>query len=308
MARRGKPATVHGWLVLDKPTGMTSTQAVSRLRRVFGERKAGHAGTLDPLASGCLPIAFGEATKTVPFVMDGRKEYRFKVRWGIETDTDDSEGEVVERSARIPPDAEIDAIAPQFIGAIEQVPPRYSAIKVHGARAYDLAREGEEITLDARRVEIAELVREGPSQDGETTFRCTCGKGTYVRSLARDMGRTLGSRGHVTALRRLSVGPFAESDMISLERLGELWQTERGQSDLAACLRPVETALDDIPALAVDRLDAHRLRNGQPVLLRGRDAPVLRGLVYAMAQGKLVALAEAERGELHPKRVFNLPG
>jgi tRNA pseudouridine55 synthase len=308
MARRGKAAAVHGWLELDKPVGLTSTQAVSRVRRIFGERKAGHAGTLDPLASGCLPIAFGEATKTVPFVVDDTKEYRFTVRWGLGTDTDDSEGEVVATSPSIPGDADIDAVLPRFTGVIEQVPPRYSAIKIEGARAYDLAREGEEVELAARRVTIDTLRREGPTANDETVFRCICGKGTYVRALARDMGLALGTFGHVTALRRLAVGPFGEEDMIPLERLEELWQTERGQEALAECLRPVETALDDIPALAVDGSDANRLKNGQPVLLRGRDAPVLRGLVYATTQGKLVALAEAERGELHPKRVFNLPG
>ncbi len=308
MARRGRKATVHGWLVLDKPEGMTSTAAVSRARRLFGERKAGHAGTLDPLASGCLPIAFGEATKTVPFVVDGFKTYRFTVAWGAETDTDDAEGKVVATSDRIPSDAEIDAVLPSFTGLIEQIPPRFSAVKISGERAYDLARDGEEVDLAARRVEVALLEREAPSRDGETVLWCECGKGTYVRALARDIGRALGSGGHVTALRRLSVGPFQEDDLISLDRLEELWQTEAGQGDLAACLRPVETALDDIPALAIDGPDANRLKNGQPVLLRGRDAPVLTGLVYATTKGKLVALAEAERGELHPKRVFHLPG
>jgi tRNA pseudouridine55 synthase len=308
MGRRAKTAKVHGWLVLDKPVGMTSTAAVSRVRRIFGERKAGHAGTLDPLASGCLPIAFGEATKTVPFVVDGLKTYRFTVRWGIETDTDDSQGEIVATSERIPGDGEIDAALPRFIGLIEQVPPRYSAIKIAGERAYDLAREGGEVTLSPRTVEIVTLERDGPTAGGETEFWCECGKGTYVRALARDLGRALHSHGHVKALRRLAVGPFREDQMIPLERLQELWQTGRGQEALAACLRPVETALDDIPALAIGRSDASRLQNGQPVILRGRDAPVLRGLVYATTEGRLVAVAEAERGELHPKRVFHLPG
>lgn len=308
MARRGELAKIHGWLVLDKPVGMTSTAAVSRVRRIFGERKAGHAGTLDPLASGCLPIAFGEATKTVPFVVEGLKTYRFTVGWGIETDTDDSEGQILFTTDRVPSDAEIDAVLPRFVGVIEQVPPRYSAIKIAGERAYDLARQGEEVDLASRMVEVAMLERDGPSREGESELWCECGKGTYVRALARDIGRMLGSRGHVKALRRLSVGPFEEAEMIPLERLEELWQTDCGQADLAGYLRPVETALDDIPALAVDWSDANRLKNGQSVLLRGRDAPVLTGLVYATAQGRLVALAEAERGELHPKRVFHLPG
>ncbi len=308
MGRRSRKVTVHGWLILDKPSGLTSTQAVSRVKRLFDTGKAGHAGTLDPLASGCLPIALGEATKTVPFVVDGSKAYRFTVRWGEETDTDDSEGTVTATSERIPSDAEIDAVVASFTGLIEQVPPRYSAIKIGGERAYDLARDGAEVELAPRRVEIAILEREGPTSDRETVFWCECGKGTYVRSLARDMGRALGTHGHVTALRRVAVGPFAEEDMIPLEKLQELCHGDAGQNDLATALRPVETALDDIPALAIDQSDAARLRNGQPVLLRGRDAPVIRGLVYATTQGKLVALAEAERGELHPRRIFNLPG
>jgi tRNA pseudouridine55 synthase len=308
MGRRSRESPVHGWLVLDKPVGMTSTQAVGRLKRLFGTRKAGHAGTLDPLASGCLPVAFGEATKTVPFVVDGLKIYRFTVRWGAETDTDDAEGSVVATSDIRPSDTGIDAALPAFTGRIEQVPPRYSAVKIGGERAYDLAREGEEVELSARLVEILAFERTGPTRDDETGFECECGKGTYVRALARDLGRTLGARGHVVALRRLAVGPFGEADMISLDKLEEVCDRAPGQKDLADFLRPVETALDDIPALAISRSDATRLKNGQPVLLRGRDAPVLNGLVYATTQGRLVALVEADRGELHPKRVFNLPG
>jgi tRNA pseudouridine55 synthase len=318
MGRRKREAKVHGWVILDKPVGLTSTQAVGRLKRLFATHKAGHAGTLDPLASGCLPIAFGEATKTVPYVVDGLKVYRFTVRWGAETDTDDSEGKTLETSDVRPSDAEIDAILPRFTGIIEQVPPRFSAIKIAGERAYDLAREGEEVELQARQVEIVSLERTGPGRrdtagNDETEFECECGKGTYVRALARDIGRALGTRGHVVALRRLAVGPFDEDDMISLEKLEELCDRAPGSGDpdqdrLAETLRPVETALDDIPALAISRSDATRLKNGQPVLLRGRDAPVLNGLVYATTQGKLVALVEADRGELHPKRVFNLPG
>ena len=313
MGRRRRESNVHGWLILDKPVGLTSTQAVSRLKRLFGTRKAGHAGTLDPLASGCLPVAFGEATKTVPYVVDGLKVYRFTVRWGVETDTDDSEGKAIETSDVRPSDAEIDAALPGFVGIIEQVPPRYSAIKVAGERAYDLAREGEAVELKARQVEILRLDRVGPTANDETEFECECGKGTYVRAIARDLGRMLGSRGHIVALRRLAVGPFDEEDMIPLDKLQELCDRAPGSDEpcgetLTDFLRPVETALDDIPALAISRTDATRLRNGQAVLLRGRDAPVLSGLVYATTQGQLVALVEADRGELHPKRVFNLPG
>ena len=307
MGRREK-ATVHGWLVLDKPAGVTSTDAVSRVRRLFGTRKAGHAGTLDPLASGCLPIAFGEATKTVPYVVDGRKSYRFSVQWGIETSTDDTEGEATATSELRPADDEIDALLPGFIGTIDQVPPQFSAVKVDGERAYDLARGGEVLELRSRQIQIHVLRRTGPTVGDVTEFHCECGKGTYVRAIARDLGRLLGCRGHVVALRRLTVGPFAEEDMISLARLEELRHSAAGHEEMAVYLRPVETALDDIPALAVTASDAARLRNGQSVLLRGRDAPVLEGLVYAISGAQLVALAEADRGELHPKRVFNLPG
>jgi len=318
MGRRKRQSNVHGWIILDKPVGLTSTQAVGRLKRLLDTGKAGHAGTLDPLASGCLPVAFGEATKTVPYVVDGLKVYRFTVRWGTETNTDDSQGEPVETSDVRPADSEIDAVLPQFTGFIEQVPPQFSAIKVAGERAYDLAREGETVDLKARQVEILSLDRTGPSvtdADGnlETEFECECGKGTYVRALARDIGRALNTRGHIVALRRLAVGPFDEEDMIPLEKLEEVCHRAPGPEgstpdSRAEILRPVETALDDIPALAISQSDATRLRNGQPVLLRGRDAPVLNGLVYATTQGKLVALVEADRGELHPKRVFNLPG
>lgn len=306
MARRRK-ARVHGWVILDKPIGLTSTQAVSRVKRLFDTGKAGHAGTLDPLASGCLPIALGEATKTVPFVVDSGKEYRFTVKWGIETDTDDADGTVIEKSDVLPTPAGIDALLPRFVGQVEQVPPRYSAIKVDGARAYDLARDGEEVELRSRVVEINSLERVSDDMD-ETVFECACGKGTYVRAIARDLGRALGCLGHVTALRRLAVGPFDEDDMISLEMLEEIGHKSGAAAAIAAAVRPVETALDDIPALAINRSDAARLRNGQPVLMRGRDAPVLDGWAYATFDDVLVALVEANGAELTPRRVFNLSG
>ncbi|TCT11986.1 tRNA pseudouridine synthase B [Tepidamorphus gemmatus] len=308
MGRRARQTDLHGWVVLDKPVGMTSTQAVGRIKRLFRTRKAGHAGTLDPLASGCLPVALGEATKTVPFVVDGLKVYRFTVRWGAETDTDDSEGRVIATSDLRPADAAIDAVLPRFIGLIEQVPPRFSAIKIDGERAYDLARGGEAVELAPRHVEVLSLARTGPTRDRETEFECECGKGTYVRSLARDIARALGGYGHVSALRRLAVGPFGEDDMISLDKLQELCDRTPDRDPPVDALRPVETALDDIPALAISQSDATRLRNGQPVLLRGRDAPVLSGPAYTTTRGRLVALVEADRGELHPRRVFNLPG
>ena len=300
---------VHGWVILDKPVGMTSTHAVSVIKRLFTAKRAGHAGTLDPLASGCLPIAMGEATKTVPFVMDGRKLYRFTVRWGEERDTDDAEGRVTSTSEQRPSADAIRALLPQFIGTIQQVPPRYSAIKIEGERAYDLARDGTVVELEARPVEIARLeLVEVPDAD-HAVLEAECGKGTYVRSLARDIGRQLGCFGHVSALRRTAVGSFSPESMISLEQLEAIChRAASGEASLADALLPVETALDDIPALAVSRADAARLTRGQAVLLRGRDAPNFRGSVYVTVSGQLLALAELDHGEIVPKRVFNLAG
>ena len=306
---RREKRDVHGWIALDKAVGMTSTQAVGAIKRLFQCKRAGHAGTLDPLASGCLPIALGEATKTVPFVMDGRKVYRFTVRWGQESDTDDADGKIVATSDTRPERAAIEALLPRFRGTIEQVPPRYSAIKVDGERAYDLARDGEVVDLAARPVDIHRLELVNVPDPDHAEFEAECGKGTYVRSLARDMGRALGCHGHIRALRRQAVGPFGENDMISLEQLTSLGhRAAAGEGSLAGALLPVETALDDIPALAVSRADAARLQRGQAVLLRGRDAPIFRGTVYVTASGRLIALAEVDRGEIVPKRVFNLAG
>jgi tRNA pseudouridine55 synthase len=305
-AGRGKreKRDVHGWVVLDKPIGMTSTHAVSVVKRLFCAKRAGHAGTLDPLASGCLPIALGEATKTVPFVMDSRKAYLFTIRWGEERDTDDAEGRVLATSASRPGADAIRALLPRFTGTIAQIPPRFSAVKIEGERAYDLAREGEAVELQSRPVDIHRLdLVEIPDAD-HAVFAAECGKGTYVRALARDMGRALGVLGHVCALRRIVVGPFGEPDLISLEQLQALChRAAAGEASFADALKPVETALDDIPALAVSRADAARLQRGQAVLLRGRDAPIFRGTVYVTASGHLVALAEVV-----PKRVFNLAG
>ncbi len=311
MARRKKANRnrIDGWLVLDKPVGLTSNEALTRLKKIFHPEKVGHAGTLDPLASGCLPIAFGEATKTVSFAMDGRKVYRFTVRWGEATASDDTEGEVTATSDVRPSRDSILAVLPAFTGTILQVPPKFSAIKVEGARAYDLAREGEEVELDAREIDVHRLdLVECPDAD-HAVFEAECGKGTYVRALARDLGLRLGTLGHVTHLRRLLVGPFAEEDMIPLETLEDLGQCAPGAGlgeVHAPFIMPVQTALDDIPALAVSRQDAARLRQGQGVLLRGRDAPAFTGPVCVTAQGELVALGEVERGELLPRRVFHL--
>src|SRR3954463_6052325 len=265
---------VHGWVILDKPIGMTSTHAVAVIKRLFSAKRAGHAGTLDPLASGGLPIALGEATKTVPFVMDGRKRYRFTVAWGEERDTDDTEGRVTQTSELKPSPGAIRGLLPQFTGVIEQTPPQYSAIKIAGERAYDLARDGETVALQPRTVEIHELTLVEQPDSGHAVFEAECGKGTYVRALARDMGRILGCFGHICALRRTHVGPFGEQDMISLERLEALCdRAASGEGSLADALLPVETALDDTRALPATGADASGLRRGQAVLLRGRDAP-----------------------------------
>jgi tRNA pseudouridine55 synthase len=300
---------VHGWVVLDKPVGMTSTHAVSVVKRLFSAKRCGHAGTLDPLASGALPIALGEATKTVPFVMDGRKLYRFTIRWGEERDTDDAEGRTVSISKERPSPEAVHALLPSYTGLIQQIPPRYSAIKIEGERAYDLARDGEQVELAPRPVEIGRLELVNIPDPDHAVLEAECGKGTYVRSLARDLGRALGCFGHVSALRRAAVGSFGEETMILLEQLEALChRAASGEGSLADALMPVETALDDIPALAVSWADAARLQRGQAVLLRGRDAPNFRGTVYVTASGQLLALAELDRGEIVPKRVFNLAG
>src|ERR1700710_2867285 len=300
---------VHGWVILDKPIGMTSTHAVAVVKRLFSAKRAGHAGTLDPLASGGLPIALGEATKTVPFVMDGRKRYRFTVAWGEERDTDDTEGRVTQISDIKPSAEAIRALLPQFTGLIEQNPPQYSAIKIAGERAYDLARDGEIVPLQPRPVEIHQLSLVEQPDSNHSVFEADCGKGTYVRALARDIGRLLGCYGHICALRRTLVGPFGEDDMIPLEQLEALCdRAASGGGSLADALLPVETALDDIPALAVTRADAARLHRGQAVLLRGRDAPNSSGTVYVTVAGRLLALAEIGNGELIPKRGVELTG
>jgi tRNA pseudouridine55 synthase len=305
MARR-KGLPIHGWLVLDKPRGMTSTQAVNKARHLFGAAKAGHAGTLDPIATGVLPIAFGEATKTVPFAVERTKAYRFTVRFGASTDTDDAEGEIVATSAARPKRAEIEAMLPRFTGAIIQVPPRYSALKVGGARAYDLARDEQDFELAPRQAFVASLKLIDMPDPDSCILEAECGKGTYVRALARDLGTALGSLAHVAELRRTRVGAFVEKDALPLEKLEGLGHSAAGRDALLGVLRPVETALDDIPALAVSGQDAARLKRGQPVLMRGRDAPILKGPVYATSRGRLVAVGEISQGELRPTRVFNL--
>jgi tRNA pseudouridine55 synthase len=305
--RKREKRDINGWLVLDKPVGMTSTHAVSVVKRAFQAKRAGHAGTLDPLASGLLPIALGEATKTVPFVMDGRKIYRFTVRWGEERDTDDAEGRVTHSSLDRPDADAVRAVLPRFTGLIEQVPPRFSAVKIDGERAYDLARDGEEVELAPRTIEVHHLALVDCPDRDHCVLAAECGKGTYVRALARDMGRALGCYGHVEALRRTAVGPFTEQVTTSLETLeGTIATLEAGQPVSPPALLPVAAGLAALPALRVSSADAGRLARGQSVLLRGRDAPVMEGWVSVSAQGALVALAEIAQGELRPRRIFNL--
>ncbi|MGH7025343.1 MAG: tRNA pseudouridine(55) synthase TruB [Caulobacteraceae bacterium] len=308
MARRRKGDAVSGWINLDKPTGLGSTAAVGRVRRAFNARKAGHAGTLDPLADGVLPIALGEATKTIPFLMVGDKAYRFTLRWGVETATLDEEGPVTATSDMRPSSEATAAALAEFVGEIDQVPPAYSAVKVGGERAYDLAREGIEVELAPRKVTIHEArLADTPDAD-HATIEIVCGKGTYVRALARDLAARLGAHAHVATLRRTRVGPFEAAAAITLERLEEL--CHRGAP--LEVLLPVETALDDIPELAVTAEDAFRLTQGRSIVLLPRQVETLRArlagarAVSARHGANIVALCEMRAGRLTPTRVFHL--
>ncbi len=328
MARRGKKPKgrpINGWIIFDKPKGMGSTEAVSKLKWLYFAQKAGHAGTLDPLASGMLPIAFGDATKTVPFVMDGRKVYRFTVRWGAETTTDDTEGPVVHSSETRPSEAEIEARLADYTGEIEQVPPSFSAVKIAGERAYDLAREGETVEIAARTVIVHRLeIIDCPDAD-TTVFEAECGKGTYVRAIARDLGRDLGCYGHVIELRRVSVGAFGEDDLVPLDELEAAAEEGREELDAEAIeagakarvvdfepldeyLLAPEVALADLYEVALSDEQAGRVLSGNAVLLRGRDAPAFCDEAYATGHGRLVALGAIEEGAFKPKRVFGGKG
>ena len=308
MARRKKGTPIHGWLIIDKPMGLSSAQAVAAVRRITGAAKVGHGGTLDPMATGVLPVALGEATKTVSWVMDGTKDYAFRVRFGEATTTDDAEGEVAETSAQRPTDAEIEAALGRFRGTIEQTPPAYSAIKIDGRRAYALARAGEAPEMTSRRVDVAAFSLVSRPDADHADFIASTGKGTYIRALARDLAISLGTFGHLTRLRRTRVGPFHEKAAISLETLEVLGHSAALQEHLLA----VETALDDIPALALTQAEAKRLHQGQAlaapaVLEREGSDPVPHGhVVAALADQKLIALAEIVGGEIRPVRVFNL--
>lgn len=309
--KKGRP--VSGWVVLDKPIGMGSTEAVSKIKWLFQAEKAGHAGTLDPLASGMLPIALGEATKTVPYVQDGAKVYRFAVAWGEERTTDDLEGEVSRRSEERPSEAAVRALLPNYTGLIMQTPPQFSAIKIAGERAYDLAREGEAVDIPAREVEIGrfDLIEHGPSA---TTFEIECGKGTYVRSLARDMGRDLGCFGHISMLRRTEVDPFTVEDFVAVSDLLSASPRRDGEADpdgvaldfsaIDGLLLDTSAALDHLPQVSLTDDAATRIRLGNSVIIRGRDAPVEAEEACATLRGRLVAIGAVEAGMFKPKRVF----
>jgi tRNA pseudouridine55 synthase len=326
MARRGKKRgrPVSGWVVFDKPVGMGSTEAVSKIKWLFQAEKAGHAGTLDPLASGMLPIALGEATKTVPYVMDGAKIYRFTVAWGEERATDDREGPATRMSDKRPTEAEIRGLLPKYTGVIQQTPPQFSAIKIAGERAYDLARDGETVDIPSREVEIDRLDLVEMRGADLSVFEVECGKGTYVRSLARDMGRDLGCYGHVAELRRTEVEPFTPEDLVTLAELeaaanppkaGDAAET-RGKAGEEARAAPrsfaaldalvVETgaALEFLPQVAVGDDAAVKIRLGNPVIIRGRDAPVEAAEACVTARGKLIAIGAIEAGMFKPRRVF----
>lgn len=309
--RKGRP--VHGWLIVDKPAGITSTQVLGRVRRLIGAEKAGHGGTLDPLATGILPIAFGEATKTVSYVMDGTKTYRFTVRWGEARTTDDREGAVIATSDMRPTEQAVHEVLGRFVGEITQVPPIFSAIKVDGARAYDLAREGQDVALKPRQVRIDRIALLDMADTDHATFEVVCGKGTYVRSLARDLAAALGTVGHVASLDRSAVGRFTRDRAISLDELAGF---EHGAA-VDHLLLPIETALDDIPALALTEAEAHRLRLGQSVVLLrrddrerldglGLDRPRSHSTILAMSGDKPVALVRVDGAEVRPVRVLNL--
>ncbi|KQR78073.1 tRNA pseudouridine synthase B [Rhizobium sp. Leaf384] len=305
--RKPKGRPVSGWLILDKPLDFGSTEAVSKVKWLFKAQKAGHAGTLDPLASGMLPIALGDATKTVPYVMDGRKVYEFTVAWGEERTTDDLEGDVVKTSDSRPSEEAVRGILANYTGVISQVPPQFSAIKIAGERAYDLAREGEVLDIPAREVEIFRLSLLGCTPN-LAHFEIECGKGTYVRSLARDFGRDLGCFGHIASLRRSFVAPFAEETMVPLSELTALESIESDEDRLAALdafLIDTGEALSNLPHIAISEDQAHRIRMGNPIILRGRDAPLAEDEAYATVRGRLVAIGEIGEGEFRPKRVFN---
>ncbi len=312
MVRNRKGDPVNGWINLDKPVGVTSTQAVGKVRRFLNAKKVGHAGTLDPLASGILPIALGEATKTIPFAQDDIKTYFFTVTWGEQRSTDDAEGEVVATSDLRPPPDSIVAVLSDYIGDVEQLPPKFSALKIDGKRAYDLARAGKEVALKTRQVYIEsfELL---DARDGEADFRVVCGKGTYIRALARDIALDLGTRGYVSALRRESVGGFTLSNAISLDKLEEMGHI----AAIDEALLPVDSVLDVIPALSFTTQEQALLRNGQRLSFVSKGDFHRLEEILDKAQGETVlvlaryddipvGLVEVTGPLIKPVRIFNL--
>jgi tRNA pseudouridine55 synthase len=307
MARQKRGRKFDGWLILDKPQNITSTQAVNKVKRALDAQKAGHGGTLDPLATGILPIALGAATKTVPYVMDGTKLYHFTICFGEGRDTDDAEGAVTATSDHRPSDADIHAALPAFRGSIMQIPPAFSAIKVEGERAYDLARAGAPPDLPPRPAQVDRFELIGRPDADTAQFEVESGKGVYMRSLARDLARACGTVGHITVLRRLRVGPFTENMTVSLDTILDPAHTP---ATLAELLRPIETALDDIPALALTAAEAHALANGQQISLvdlMGRIPEAANpdnGLVRVLAAGRVLALARLSEGWLKSERLI----
>ncbi|MGC9369119.1 MAG: tRNA pseudouridine(55) synthase TruB [Paracoccaceae bacterium] len=301
MARRRKGRDISGWLVVDKPAGLTSTAVVNKVRWALGAKKAGHAGTLDPEATGVLAVALGEATKTVPYITDALKAYRFTVRLGQSTNTDDAEGEVIAESDARPGDYEIRAALPQFEGDILQVPPKFSAVKIDGQRAYKLAREDEDFEIAARPLYVESLEMVARPDADHVTLEMVCGKGGYVRSIARDLGEALGCHGHVVELRRIWSGPFDAEDGVSMELIEELAKTP----ELDDYIRPLEEGLADLPELRCTPEGAARLRNGNPGMVLAADVEY-GDEAWASFEGKAVAVGTYRGGELHPSRVFNL--
>ncbi len=308
MGRKRRGKAINGWIIIDKPKGLSSSAAVGRVRRLTGAAKVGHAGTLDPMATGVLPMALGEATKTVSYLMDGAKTYRFTVRWGERRDTDDAEGTIVETSDARPTREQILAVLGNFIGDIEQIPPVFSAIKIGGKRAYELARANQAPEMKPRTIHIEDLRLLGLPDGDHAEFEAVSGKGAYMRGLARDLGTALGTVGHIAQLRRTAVGPFDEKQAISLDKL----ESPGHSAPLSEHLLPVETVLDDIPALALTETEARKLSRGQaipvlPVASRSPLKNISQGdVVRAMAEGRLVALVKVNGGEIRPFRVINL--
>ncbi|MEM1101396.1 MAG: tRNA pseudouridine(55) synthase TruB [Pseudomonadota bacterium] len=298
MARKKKGRPISGWLIVDKPAGLTSTAVVNKVKWALDAQKAGHAGTLDPAATGVLAVALGEATKTVPYVTDALKAYRFTVRWGAATNTDDAEGETIATSEARPTEQAIKDALGRFVGEIEQVPPAFSAVKIDGVRAYKKARDGEEVTLAARPLWVEELTLIDRTED-TAELELVCGKGGYVRSIARDLGDVLGCHGHVERLRRTWSGPFEAESALSWEAL----EAEARTDALAARLLPVETGLSELPELRTTLEGAARLRNGNPGFIYPGDADY-GDEAWASLDGRAVAVGILKGGELHPSRVF----